>query len=126
MRRGGASPKQGETMDSHDMKQSIDRIEECADEVKKCVQSGAVPQDLRQAIDQFHQQASQAKQRMDGSTGEGEMRNAIMQMEQSADRMKAACASAGSNLDPKLQQAVQRAHDEASRLKKQVQAGSPA
>lgn len=113
-------------MDSHEMKQCIDRIEACADEARKAGQSGSVPQDLRQAIDAFHQQASQAKHRMDGTSAEGEMRAAVMQMEQMADRMKAACRSAGGNLDPQLQQAVQRAHDEVSSLKKQVQAGSPA
>ena len=113
-------------MDSHEMKQCIDRIENCADEARRAVQSGSVPQDLRQAIDTFHQQASQAKHRMDGTSSETEMRDAVMQMEQTADRMKAACRTAGSSLDANVQQAVQRAHDEVSSLKKQVRAGSPA
>ena len=42
-----------------------------------------------------------------------------MQLEETADRAMQACRSAG-NVDPQLQQAVQRAHAEASSLKKEM------
>ena len=45
-----------------------------------------------------------------------------MQLEQAGDRAMKACRSAG-NVDPGVQQAVQRAHEEASNLKKQIQMG---
>jgi hypothetical protein len=50
------------------------------------------------------------------------VREAVMQLEQAGDRAMQACRQAGS-VDAKLQQAVQRAHAEASNLKKQVQMG---
>ena len=45
-----------------------------------------------------------------------------MQLEQAGDRALQACRKAG-NVDQRVQQAVQRAHDEASSLKKQMQMG---
>lgn len=110
-------------MDTQQLKQSIDRVEECADQAKRAVQSGAASSDLRQAVDTLHQQARQVKQ--SGATDEGTLRQAVMQLEQTADRAKQACKSAG-QVDPQLQQAIQRAHDELSQLKKQLQADSPA
>jgi hypothetical protein len=50
------------------------------------------------------------------------LQQAVNQLEQSADRAKQACRSAG-NVDQQTQQAVQRAHDEISNLKKQIQMG---
>ncbi|MDB5956833.1 hypothetical protein [Ramlibacter sp.] len=111
-------------MQSQELKQSIARIEQCADDAKRAAQSGNVPQDLRQQVESFHQQASQAKK--DGGSDENALRQTVLQLESAADRMKAACQQAGGNVSQDLQQAVQRAHDEASRLKKQIQAGSPA
>lgn len=110
-------------MDTQELKQRIDRIEECADDAKRAVQSGSVPQPLREAVDALHQQARQAKQGQGGS--EPALRDAVMQLENTADRAMQACRQAG-NVDAQVQQAVQRAHDEVSRLKKQLQAGSPA
>jgi hypothetical protein len=46
----------------------------------------------------------------------------VKQLEQTADRAKAACRTGG-NVDSQTQQAVQRAHDEISNLKKQIQMG---
>ena len=110
-------------MQSQELKQSIERIEQCADDAKRAVQSGNVSPDLRQQVESFHQQASQAKK--SGGADESALRQTVLQLESAADRLKAACQQAG-NVDPQLKQAIQRAHDEASRLKKQVQAGSPA
>ena len=45
-----------------------------------------------------------------------------MQLEQAGDRAMKALRNSG-NVDPRVQQAVQRAHDEASDLKKQLQMG---
>jgi hypothetical protein len=113
-------------MNSQDIQQNINRVEECADEAKRACQSASsVPQELRQAIESLHQQAREAKQRAGGPQDEGTLRQTVMQLEGAADRAKQACRSAG-NVEPQLQQAVQRAHDELSRLKKQIQADSPA
>ena len=74
-------------------------------------------------MDSLHQRASQAKH---AQQDEGGMRDAVMQLEQLADRAMQACRNAGGNVDPQLKDAVQRAHSEASQLKKQVTAGSAA
>jgi hypothetical protein len=43
-----------------------------------------------------------------------------MQLEQTGDRAVQACRSSGGQIDPQAQQAIQRAHDEISNLKKQM------
>ena len=108
-------------MDSQEIRQSIERVESFADEAKAAVRSGSAPQDLQQCVLDLHQQASRAKHA--GSADENTLRQTVMQLEQSADRAMQACRQAGSSVDPKTQQAVQRAHDEASSLKKQLQMG---
>jgi hypothetical protein len=108
-------------MNSQELKQRIDKIEQCADEAERAVQAGSAPSDLRQCVEQLHQQAKQAKQA--GSADESSMRQQVMQMEQTADRAKQACSSAGGQIDPKTQQAVMQAHSEVSNLKKQLQQG---
>jgi vacuolar-type H+-ATPase subunit H len=111
-------------MQADQLKQSIKRIEECADEAKRAVQAGSAPQELRQCVDTLHEQARQAQQQMGSSQQQGQdsIRSTVMQMEQAGDRAVQACRSAG-NVDPQTQQAVQRAHDEISSLKKQIQMG---
>jgi hypothetical protein len=113
-------------MQADQLKQGIDRIEECADEAKHALQAGSAPEPLRQAVDQLHQQARQAKQQasgqQQGQQGQQGLEQAVMQMEQTGDRAMQACRTAG-NLDPQAKQAVQRAHDEISSLKKQIQMG---
>ncbi|MBA2965532.1 MULTISPECIES: hypothetical protein [Ramlibacter] len=113
-------------MQADQLKERINRIEQCADDAKRAVQAGSVPPELRQQVDQLHQQARQAKQDCDSQQQMGQsqdkMRQQVMQLEQTADRAKQACSTA-SNLDPQAKQAVQRAHDEISSLKKQIQMG---
>ena len=111
-------------METQEIRQGIERVEACADEAKNAVQSGSVPQDLQQCVLELHKQASRAKH--SGSPDENALRQTVMQLEQTADRAMQACRQAGSSVDPKTQQAVQRAHDELSNLKKQMQAGSMA
>jgi hypothetical protein len=112
-------------MQMNEIKQGIDRVEQCADEAERAMQSGSVPADLRQSVDAMHQQARHAQQLCGSQQQQGaetEVRSAVMQLEQAGDRAMQACRQAGS-VDTKLQQAVQRAHSEASNLKKQVQMG---
>jgi len=108
------------------LKQGIDRVEQCTDDAKRSVQAGSVPNELRQSVDQMHQQARQAQQECSSSQqqqgDQTRLRDVVNQLEQSADRAMQACRNAG-NVDPQVQQAVQRAHQEASQLKKQVQMG---
>jgi hypothetical protein len=110
-------------MNSNDLKQRIERVERCADDAKNALQSGNVQQELRDAVMQLHQQASQLKKQ--GVSDENQARQPVMQLEEAADQAKEACQRAG-NVDQKLKDAILQAHSEASRLKKELQAGSPA
>jgi hypothetical protein len=112
-------------MQMNEIKQRIDRVEECTDEAKRSVQAGSVPSELRQSVDQMHQQARQAQQELGSQQQQGDqsrLRDVVNQLEQAGDRAMQACRSAG-NVDPQVQQAIQRAHQEASQLKKQIQMG---
>lgn len=112
-------------MQISDVKQRIDRVEQCADEAERAVQAGSVPDELRQSVDAMHQQARQAQQACSSQQQQGDpsrLREVVMQLEQAGDRAMQACRNAG-KVDPQLQQAVQRAHDEASNLKNQLQMG---
>ena len=107
------------------LKQSLDSIEQCADEAKRAVASASP--ELRQSVEQLHQQARQAQQACSsaGSQQQGDasqLRQPVMQLEQAADRAMQACRTAG-NVEPQLKDAIQRAHQQASQLKKQVQMG---
>ncbi|MDP3758907.1 MAG: hypothetical protein Q8R01_00160 [Ramlibacter sp.] len=108
-----------------ELKQRIDRVEQCADEAERAIQSGSVQGELRQSVDAMHQQARQAQQACASGQQQGDqgrLREVVAQLEQASDRAMQACRNAG-NVDPKLQQALQSAHDEASSLKKQLQMG---
>lgn len=117
-------------MQMNEVKQRIDRVEQCADEAERAIQqSASVPSELRQCVDTMHQQARQAQQvcasqpqqqQQQGDTGQ--LRQAVMQLEEAGDKAMDACRRAGS-VDPQVQQAIQRAHAEASSLKKQIQMG---
>lgn len=113
-------------MQISEVKQRIDQVEQCADEAERAMQQTAsVPADLRQSVDAMHKQARQAQQAVSSQQQQGDqsrLRDVVMQLEQAGDRAMQACRNAG-NVDPGLQQAVQRAHQEASNLKKQLQMG---
>jgi hypothetical protein len=113
-------------MQMNDVKQRIDRIEECADDAERAVKSGNISSYLKQSVDQLHQQARQAQQACSSQQGhqaDAQLRQPVMQLEQAADRAMQACQQAGSSVDPQLKEAIQRAHQEASSLKKQLQMG---
>jgi len=112
-------------MQMSEVKQRIDQVEQCADEAERAMQAGSVPGDLRQSVDAMHQQARQAQQACSSQQQQGDesrLREVVMQLEQAGDRAVQACRNAG-QVDPRLQQAIERAHDEASSLKKQLQMG---
>jgi hypothetical protein len=105
------------------MKQRIARVEQCADEARNaCQKASFVPEDLKQAVMTFHQQASAAKHATQGqeSASEDSLRKDIMQLEQTADRAMQICRNASNKMDPQLQQAIERAHSEASGLKHEL------
>lgn len=114
-------------MQMNEVKQRVDRIEQCTDEAKQAVQSASAPADLKQCVEQMHQQAHQMQQACGSASGQqqgdmGTMKQTVAQLEQTGDRAMQACRQAG-NVPQQVQQAVQRAHDEISHLKKEMQMG---
>jgi hypothetical protein len=109
-----------------DIRQCINDIEQATDEAKRAVQSGPVAEPLRHCVEAMHQQASSAKKQMGSSPDEQGQRQIVTQLEEAADKALEACKTSGTTVQPQLQQAIQRAHDEAKKLKKQMEAGSTA
>lgn len=112
-------------MQAEQMKERINRIEECADQAKQAVQQGSVPDELRQSVNSLHQQASQAKHEAASSQqmGQDSFKQRVMQMEQMGDRAMQACRNSGNSVDQRTQQAVKQAHDAISNLKHEMQMG---
>jgi enolase len=110
-------------MNAQELKQCIERAEQSADEAKKAL--GSASPDLRQAVESLHQQLSQAKHSAASQGDEQALRQSVLQLESTADRAMRACRQA-SQVDQKLQQAIEKAHEELSRAKKELKAGSPA
>ncbi|WBY02065.1 hypothetical protein PE066_00565 [Ramlibacter tataouinensis] len=121
-------------MQGTELKQRVDQIEQCTDDAKRAVTSGSATPELRQCVQDMHQQARQLQQACSGGQqqmGQQQMgqqggldsglRQQVAQLEQTADRAMQACRQAGSNVDQQTQQAVQRAHQEISSVKKQMQ-----
>jgi hypothetical protein len=109
-------------MQADQLKERINKIEQCADDAKRALQAGSAPPELRQCVESLHQQARQAQQTAGSQSqmGQDGLRSTVMQLEQTGDRAVQACRSSGSKVDPQAQQAIQRAHDEISNLKKQM------
>ncbi len=103
-------------MQVQELQQRLDRIEDCVDDAKDALRGGNVPQELRQVVESLHQQARQGRTLQD----EQQLRQAVMQVEETADRAMQLCRTAG-QVDPVLQQAIQKAHQEASQLKHEVE-----
>jgi hypothetical protein len=112
-------------MISQSLNKSVNEVEQYVDEARQCMHSAHPPQQVRECIEQLHEAARRAKREASSVDDDARMQPVIFALEKEADRTLQACRAAG-NVDPKLMSAVQRAHDEASHLKKQVQAGSPA
>jgi len=88
-------------MQMDQLKQSIDRVEECTDEAKRALQAGSAPDQLRQCIDQMHQQAHQMQQAASSPQQQQQMnqeslRNSVNQLEQTpVDAAQAGTHSSG-------------------------------
>ncbi|HET8746961.1 MAG TPA: hypothetical protein VFM98_15250 [Ramlibacter sp.] len=110
-------------MQAEQMKQGIDRLERSADEARNaCQQSASVPADLKQCVMALHEQASACKHAAhgQGSASEESLRKDVQQLEETADRAMQACRNAGGGVDSRLREAIERAHREASSLKKEM------
>ena len=105
-------------MEAQQMKQRIERLEQCADDAKAALGS-APSQDLRKDVEELHQMASQAKKQCEQGADQQQLQGAVVRLESCADRAMEDCRKAG-NVDEKLKSAIQRAHSEASQLKREM------
>jgi hypothetical protein len=103
-------------MQTQAIQQAIDSIESAADKAVAGLKKGQVSAELEQSVQQLHQQA-RSKRSLDDPA---QLQQAVMEIEQTADRAVAACRQAG-QVDPSLQQAIQDAHQQASKLKRELQ-----
>lgn len=109
-------------MQSTQVQSSLERIEQCTDEAVAAMTNAGTraPDDLRQSVSEMHRQAREVRDMARQSGDDDQIESRIDSLEQTGDRAKQACQSAGNSIDPQLQSAVMRAHDEISNLKKQL------
>ncbi|MCW5658977.1 MAG: hypothetical protein KIT60_14840 [Burkholderiaceae bacterium] len=109
-------------MQMNQVQDSLKRIEQCADQATSAMQnaSSQPPEALRRCIDDMHAQAREVRDMAQQSADQGQLTSRIDRLEQTGDQAKRACQQAGSSVDPQLQQAVMKAHDEIASLKKQL------
>ena len=103
------------------VQQSIDQIEECADQAMAALREGqAAPDELRRCVSDMHRQARQARDLARQASDEQEVVGSIEELEETGDRAMQACKDAGTGIAPQLQTAIKRTHDEISRLKDEL------
>ena len=110
-------------MQNEQMRQTAERIEQCADDALQAVQRAGdgTPDELRSCVKQMHQEARELRDVARQAGDQQQFAGRVERLEQTGDRAKQACRKAGSQIDPQLQSAVMRAHDEISSFKKQMQ-----
>ena len=106
-------------MQMSQVQQRMNQIEQCADSALSATRAANAPDALRQCVDELHRKARAARDQCDQSADESQVVRTVDDLEQVGDRAMKACRSAGS-VDPQVQSAVKRAHDEISSLKKQL------
>jgi hypothetical protein len=115
-------------MEQDQLRRRVNEVAQYAEEAKRASYGNAVPAEVRECVDKMYWQARQAReacttvpqQQQQQSAGAETVRSLVEELEQLSDRAVAACQASG-NVDPPLQQAVKRAHEEVSRLKQQMQ-----
>lgn len=114
-------------MEQDQLRRRVNEVAQYAEDAKRASYGNAVPAEVRECVDKMYWQARQAReactavpQQQQQSAGPDTVRSLVEELEQLGDRAVAACQASG-NVDPPLQQAVKRAHEEASRLKQQMQ-----
>lgn len=111
-------------MQQDQLRQRINQVEQCAEDAKRSSYGNTVPAEVRECVDKMYWQARQARaacspQLQQQVAGVDQLRGMVDELEQLGDRAVQACRASG-NVDPALEKAVQRAHDETSRLRQQM------
>ncbi|WKB51765.1 hypothetical protein [Eleftheria terrae] len=107
-------------MQMNEVKQHMDRIEQCVSRAAQaCESADHVPQDLRSCISELDLRSHEAARMMQTDDDEQHIRQWVGTLEALGDRAMAACRRAG-DMDDSLAQAVRQAHDELSQLKHQL------
>jgi hypothetical protein len=107
-------------MQMNQVQQRMNQIEQMADSAMSATRSAQASDDLRQCVDELHRKAREARDMIGGQAAdESQVMRTVDDLEQVGDRAMQACRQAGS-VDPQVQTAVKRTHDEISSLKKQL------
>lgn len=112
-------------MEQDQLRRRVNEVAQYAEDAKRASYGNAVPAEVRECVDKMYWQARQAReacspQLQQQVAGVEQLRGMVDELEQLGGRAVQACQASG-NVDPPLQQAVKRAHEEASRLKQQMQ-----
>ena len=79
----------------------------------------SVPGDIKSSIEKLGQRSDQATKTLQQSSDEASIRQCVDELEELGDQAKTACEGAA-NVDQKVKDAVNKAHQELSQLKHQV------
>lgn len=107
-------------MQMNQVQDSLNRIEQCADDAVAAMRNTSAPDELRQRVDDMHRQAREVRSMAQQSTDQSQLAGRVDSLEETGDRAKKACRDAGSGIDAQLQSAVIRTHDEIASLKRQM------
>lgn len=125
-------------MEQNQLRRRINEVAQSAEDAKRASYGNAVPAEVRECVDKMYWQARQAREactplqqaQQGGPQGQqqaaqpavdqGQLRGMVETLEELGDRAVQACRASG-NVDPALEQALQRAHGDASALRQQMQ-----
>ena len=107
-------------MQADQIKQQFAQVEQCVQQATQACQADqAASQELKDSVRELGDQSKQAHEFMQNAKDDASLRQCIEDLEESSDRAKQACESAG-NVNPKLKDAVLKAHQTISQLKHQL------
>ena len=105
-------------MQMEQVQERLSQIEDCIRDAARLCKNSNAPQDLKDSLMELDNEYDEALETVQNAEDESEIVECVDWLEQLGDEALQACRSA-SNLDPQLQQAVQKAHQELSSLKHQ-------
>ena len=108
-------------MQANEVQQRVNQIKQTIHQAcQACDSAGdSIPSNIKSSIEKLGQRSDQAAKTLQQSSDEASIRKFVDELEQLGDQAKTACDSAA-NVDQKVKDAVNKAHQELSQLKHQV------
>jgi hypothetical protein len=108
-------------MQTSQVRKQFSDIEQCVDRAARACQlaDGATPEPLRSCLNRLESESDQAKQALQKESNDSEILDWIDRLEELGDQAVEACKQ-GEYIDPRVKDAVARAHDAISSLKQRL------